>query len=84
MEEHEILAELGEIMDVLAELPSDAIAERLPLLDRQGELRRMLAEAQEIAGRDSSIWAEQAALKTKDQDKPYIEIHLPDSSASGA
>ena len=83
MEEHEILAELGDVMDALAALPSDAIAERFPLLGRQAELRQLLAEAQEAAGRDASIWAEQAARKQQEVDKPFIETHIPDSSATG-
>jgi hypothetical protein len=83
MEEHEILAELGEIMDSLPRVPQEAFAERSALLGRQAELRSLLAEAQEAAGRDASMWAEQAARKKSDDPKPYIEIHLPDSSASG-
>ncbi len=84
MEEHAILAELGAVMDQLAALPSDAFADRLALLDRQEELRELLAQAQVEAGRDAEeMWAEQAARKQPDEDKPFIEIHLPDSSAGG-
>ena len=84
MEEHEILAELGSVMDELAVLPSDAFSDRMALLDRQAELRALLADAQVEAGRDAEeMWAEQAARKQPDEDKPFIEIHLPDSSASG-
>ena len=84
MEEHEILAELGAVMDQLAALPSDAPADRLALLDRQAELRKLLTQAQVEAGRDAKeMWADQAARKQPAEDKPFIEIHLPDSSASG-
>jgi hypothetical protein len=84
MDEKEILRELGSVMDQLAVLPRDAFAERLPLTDRQAELRRLLAAAQVEAGRDAAeVWGEQAARKKPAGDKPYIEIHLPDSSASG-
>jgi spore germination cell wall hydrolase CwlJ-like protein len=84
MEEQAILAELGAVMDQLSVLPSDAFAERLALLDRQAELREMLVQAQVDAGRDAEeMWAEQAARKQPDEDKPFIETHLPDSSASG-
>ena len=84
MEETAILAELSEMMDALARLPGTAFAERLPLLDRQTELRSLLSAVQEASGRDPAMWAEQAARKKGDETKPYIEIHLPDSSASGA
>lgn len=84
MEEHAILVELGTVMDQLAALPDDAFTDRLALLDRQAELRDLLAQAQVEAGRDAEeMWAEQAARKQPDGDKSFIEIHLPDSSASG-
>jgi hypothetical protein len=84
MDEIEILAELGSVMDQLAALPRDAFAERIPLLDRQSELRGVLAAAQVNAGRDAEeMWAEQAARKKPAGDKPFVEIHLPDSSMGG-
>lgn len=85
MEENEILNELGNVMDELAALPSDAFAERYPLTQRREELRELLAKAQVDAGRDAAeLWADQAARKQPDaDDKPFLEIHLPDSSASG-
>ena len=84
MEEHEILAELGNVMDELAALPSDAFTARYPLTQRRDELRELLAQAQADAGRDAEeLWADQAARKQPDEDEPFIEIHLPDSSASG-
>ena len=84
MDERELLAELGAVMDRLAALPADAFAERYPLVERQGELRNMLVAAQEEAGRDAAeAWAGQAAHKKPEDSKPFIEIHRPDSSASG-
>lgn len=84
MEEHEILAEFGSIMDQLAALPNDASTDRPALLDRQSELRVLLAQAQVRAGRDAEeVWAEQAARKQLEEDKPFIEIQLPDSSMGG-
>lgn len=84
MDEHEILAELGAVMDELATLPSAAFSDRMALLDRRSELRELLAAAQVEAGRDAEeMWAEQAARKQPDEDKPFIEIHLPDSSMGG-
>lgn len=84
MDEQRIFEELGSLMDELAALPGEAFAERAELRDRQDELRKLLAEAQIAAGRDAEeMWAEQAARKQPDDDKPFIEIHLPDSSMGG-
>jgi hypothetical protein len=84
MDEQEILAELGSLMDELAALPSEEFLQRLLLLERRDELRSMLAAAQLEAGRDASkVWAEQAARKQPEEDKPFIETHLPDSSMGG-
>ena len=84
MEEHQILAELGSLMDQLASLPKDAFEDRLALLDRQAQLRELLAQVQVAAGRDAEeMWSEQAARKQPADDKPFLEIHLPDSSAGG-
>ena len=85
MDEYEILAELNRVTGQLAALPADAFAERYPLVERQAELRELLAAAQVKAGRDAAdAWADQASRKQSDEPKPFIEIHLPDSSASGA
>jgi hypothetical protein len=74
MEEHEILAELGDVMDRLAGLTSDAFAERFPLMERRDELRSLLATAQAEAGRDAGdAWAEQAARKQPEGEKPFID-----------
>ena len=85
MDEYEILAELNRVTGQLAALPADAFAERYPLVERQAELRELLAAAQVKAGRDAAdAWADQASRKQSDEPKPFIEIHQPDSSASGA
>jgi hypothetical protein len=84
MKEHKIVAELGTVMDQLAVLPNDALSHRSTLLDRRAALRKLLAAAQVEAGRDpEEMWAEQAARKQPVEDKPFIEIHLPDSSMGG-
>lgn len=84
MDEQQIFEELGSLMDELAALPGEAFAERAELRDRQDVLRKLLAEAQIAAGRDAEeMWAEQAARKQPDDDKPFMEIHLPDSSMGG-
>ena len=71
-------------MDQLATLPNEEFGHRLALLERRDELRSMLAAAQVQAGRDASAaWAQQAARKQPDEGKPFIEIHLPDSSMGG-
>ncbi len=84
MDEQEIRAELGEILDQLADLAPDAFAERVALHDRQEELRAALADveipgAEEIAER----WAEQAGSKLpEDEGKPVIVS--PTEGAGGA
>ena len=84
MDEQEILQELGAVMDQLTGLPKDAFAERIALLDRQAELRGLLEAAQKEAGRSAEeLWSEQAARKKRDDHKPFVEVHLPDSSAGG-
>jgi hypothetical protein len=71
-------------MDQLAALPAEAFAERYPLMERQGELPNMLVAAQKEAGRDAAeAWTDQAAYEKTEDSKPFIEMHLPDSSASG-
>ena len=72
-------------MDELATHPSDAFAERYPLTQRREDLREFLAKAEVDAGRDpADSWVDQAARKQPDaDDKPFIEILLPDSSTSG-
>jgi hypothetical protein len=78
--EQEILGELGSLMDQLAALPSDAFAERNPLLERQAVLRDILAAAQVEAGRNAAdAWSGQAARKKSDDEKPFIAIYLPES-----
>lgn len=83
MNEQEILAEMGSVMDRIAALPADAFAERHPLIERQAELRTLLATAQVEAGRNATeAWAEQAGSKKQEGDKPFIVPVLPDSSGS--
>lgn len=84
MTEQEILAEMGSVIDRIAALPAGAFAERYPLIERQAELRTLLAAAQVEAGRDAAeAWAEQAARKEPDDDKPFIPTILPDSTLTG-
>ncbi len=83
MEEHEILTELGVVMDRLAALPTDAFAERFPLMERRDELRQLLADAQADAGRDAATeWADQAARKKGDGATPFHPPVLPDEATT--
>ena len=70
----EIRRELGEILDQLNALPSDAFRERSALTERQYELRRALAEI-ELPGSDQikERWTDRAASKpAEDEGKPVI------------
>lgn len=74
MTEQEIRAELGEILDSLNTLSSEAIAERVALRDRQNALRKALQEI-DIAGSEEikERWSEQAGSKPpEDKGKPVI------------
>ena len=74
MDEHEIRAELGVILDRLASLPNDAFAERAALRGRQEDLRRALA-AVDIPGAEAirQRWSEQAGSKPPiDTGEPVI------------
>jgi hypothetical protein len=65
---------MGEILDSLNALPSEAIAERAALRDRQNALRKALQEI-EIAGSEEIKlrWSEQAGTKApEDKGKPVI------------
>jgi hypothetical protein len=84
MTEQQIRVELGEVLDERGRLPPDAsIAERSRLKDRETELARMLREI-EIPGAEEikAGWSETASKQAED-DKPFVEIHLPDSSGGG-
>ncbi|MDH3260946.1 MAG: hypothetical protein OEM84_08250 [Acidimicrobiia bacterium] len=73
MTEQQIRAELGEILDRIQILPSDAFAERSRLRDRQDELGRRLREI-EIPGSDEieKRWSEAAAKGALEEPKEMI------------
>ncbi|MGB5381630.1 MAG: hypothetical protein WBO25_11615, partial [Acidimicrobiia bacterium] len=83
MTERRIRAEIGETLDQLQSLPSDAFAERSRLRDRQADLGRMLREF-EIPGSEDigRRWAEQAGAKAK-EDLGHPEIVSPIESGGG-
>lgn len=83
MTERQIRAEIGETLDQLQSLPSDAFAERSRLRDRQAELGRMLRGI-EIPGSEDMTqrWAEQAGGKTK-EDLGHPEVVSPIESGGG-
>ena len=82
MTEQQIRAELGEILDQLQSLPSDAFSERSKLRDRQNELGRRLQEI-EIPGSDEieKRWSEAAAKGALEE--PTEMIASPMESGSG-
>ncbi len=85
MDEQEILAELASVMDALAALPADDFDRRLALKHRQHELRAMLQEAQEAAGRDpETAWSEQAARKQPHSGEAPVFPVLPDETGGAA
>lgn len=74
LDDREIRRELGEILDRLNELPSDAFRERSALMERQHELRLALAEV-ELPGSDQikEGWTQRSASKpAEDDDKTVI------------
>ncbi len=89
MTEQQIRAELGEVIDARRRLPPDAsFAERFKLKDRETELASMLREieipgADEIKERWSEMESKQAEQQGED-DKAFVETHLPDSSGGAA
>ena len=80
--EKELRAELGEILDQLNSLPSDAFSERSKLRDRQNELGRLLQEV-EIPGAEAieKRWSEAAAKGALEE--PTEMIVSPMESGSG-
>jgi hypothetical protein len=79
LDDREIRRELGEILDQLNALPSDAFRERSALADRQHELRRALAEI-ELPRSDQikERWTERAAGKpAEDEGKTEVPIVVP-------
>ena len=73
MTEQQIRVELGNVLDQLGHLPSDAIADRARLRERQEKLSRMLREI-DIEGADEikDRWSRLAGSKTADETKPVI------------
>lgn len=85
MEDAAIRIEMGQILDRLAALPTDAFADRMVLHDRQEELRRALAEI-DIPGADeiAERWSEQAGSKPPiDEGKPVIPSHIESGGGGG-
>jgi hypothetical protein len=83
MTEEQIRADLGEILDQLNSLPSDAFAEKSKLQKRKTELTRLLREI-EIPGAEDmkKDWAEAAAAK-RFAEEPTEMIVSPMESGSG-
>ncbi len=77
MTEQKIRAELGEILDHLQSLPSDAFAEKFKLRKRQEELTRLLQEI-EIPGAEEiqERWT-QAAVDKADGEEPEEMVISP-------
>lgn len=84
LREKEIRAELGEIMDKLRTLPSDAFAEKAKLRKRKDELKRLLQEI-EIPGAEDlkKDWAEAAAAKRFAEEPPEMIVSPIESGSSG-
>ncbi|MDH3261577.1 MAG: hypothetical protein OEM81_11245 [Acidimicrobiia bacterium] len=80
--EKELRAELGEILDQLNSLPSDAFYQRSKLRDRQNELSRLLREV-DIPGSEEieKRWSEAAAKGALEE--PTEMIVSPMESGSG-
>jgi hypothetical protein len=73
-DESDIRRELGEVLDRISALPSDAIRERVALAARQEELRAALAKVP-IPGSDQikERWSEQSGSKlSEDEAHPVI------------
>jgi hypothetical protein len=83
MTEQRIRTGIGQTLDQLQSLPSDAFAERSRLRDRQAQLGRMLREI-EIPGSEdiTQRWAEQAGGKAK-EDLGHPEIVTPIEGGGG-
>jgi hypothetical protein len=81
--EKELRAELGEILDQLRALPSDALAEKVKLRKRQDELTWLLREI-DIPGAEElkKDWAEASAAK-RFAEEPTEMIVSPIESGSG-
>ena len=83
MTEQQIRAEVGETLDRLQSLPTDAFAERSRLRDRQTELGRMLRAIEIPGSRDiTERWSQQASGKAT-EDLGHPEIVSPIESGGG-
>lgn len=83
--EQQIRVELGEILDQLTRLPSDAFPDRAELRERQAELGRRLREI-EIPGAEDirNRWSELAGAKADHEDvKPVIVSPIESGGAGG-
>jgi hypothetical protein len=82
--EQSIRSELGEILDRLAGLPTDAFAERAELLARQEELRAALRQIA-LPGAEAVLrrWSEAATRRKADDDEPVESIVSPTEGAGG-
>ena len=74
LSERDIRRQLGEILDSLNELPTDAFAERSALRDRQEVLRKALREFEVEGSKEiKERWSEQAGRKSpEDKGQPVI------------
>lgn len=82
--EQQIRVELGEILDQLTRLPSDAFPERAELRKRQYELGRRLREI-EIPGAEGirKRWSELAGAKADDENVKPVIVSPIESGSSG-
>ena len=83
-DDREIRRELGEILDQLNALPSDAFRERSALVERQHELRRALAVI-ELPGSEEikERWTERAATKPAEDEDKTVPPTLPGTVGGG-
>ena len=79
MDDQELRSELGEILDRLSAIPSDAFSERAALLERQHKLRRALRQIETPGSKETTErWAERAASKPPgDKEDPVLPV-LPE------
>jgi hypothetical protein len=84
MTEQEIRVELGAVLDQLARLPGDALADRARLRKRQADLVQMLRSI-EIpgAGEIATRWSDLAGSKTDGQDPKPVIVSPIESGSSG-
>ena len=82
--EQQIRVELGEILDQLTRLPSDAFPDRAELRERQAELGRRLREI-EIPGTEDirNRWSEAAGAKADHEDVKPVIVSPTESGGGG-